>query len=114
MCGFIIDIHDLWHFDLHAVSHFILIDAGKNLWISIGFEFFLIDCVDGIDQIFFQISGHPSRIFQKQNWITFGAALDSLIDRREEPTSPHALACIGSFAARSENHKPGEILVFCA
>ena len=107
MRRFIVDVHHLRHLDLHAVSHLVLIDPCQDFGVPEVLKIFLVGLIDGRHDMFLEFTGHPMRILKVKHRVAFGSALHPLVDGREKSRTPNALACIGSFSSRSQDHKAG-------
>ncbi len=54
---------------------------------------------------------HALGVRQEEHRVAGRAALDPLVDRRQEPAAPDALAGVGRLAAAGQHHEAGQVLV---
>ena len=85
-----------------------------RVWVSGSFhfvEFDFIQLAQGIEAAAPHIAVHAFRITHEQNRLTLRPTLYTLVDRRQEPAAPQALAAAGIGAATDQHDKPGQILI---
>ena len=105
------DVHDLGDGDLHAVRQLVLGDASDRFGIAELLGLKLIQRLQGVERLAPAGPIEAVRVRQKQHRIAGRAALDPLVDRRQEPAPPDTLAGIGRLATAGQDHEPRQVFV---
>ena len=106
-----LDVHQFRNAGLHAVSHFILADAGRDFRVADVVEGELVQILDRIDDHLALLTGHALGIREVENGVTLGAEFNPLVDGGKEAAAPRAVAGSEDLAG-DKNDEARQVLIF--
>ena len=96
---------------IHAEGQLILNDPSDGFGVADGLGLPAIELLERVKCLPAAGLIHSRRVGQKQDRITRRTALDTLMNRRQEPAPPDAFARVRSLAAATQDDKSRQVLI---